>query len=281
MSDHREQKNAVFSNKQDVNVPQQHYSSPVMPEELVPLPSNGLVYPVTSPLYGKDAIEIKRLSTKEEDILTNKVLLKKGTVITELIRSCLIDKSVDPTEMIAGDRNAIMVAIRASGYGQYYDADVTCGNEECEIKSSRTFDLSKLEINRLEIEPVTPGTNVFEFTLPSNHVVKFRFLTGADEEEQTIIAERQRKAGIQDAAKAVTTNLLKSLVSVDGIEDRQHVAKFVSTMSGIDSLALRKYIKKNEPGIKMRQETTCPICDHVEEVAIPIGVTFLYPGLES
>lgn len=280
----REQKNAVFSTGQAEPVVQQRIQTMVdVPTEVCPLPSSGVVYPQTSSLHGCETVEIRHLSTKEEDILTNKIFLKKGTVISELIKSCLIDKTIDPTTMLAGDRNALMVAIRVTGYGEHYDADVTCGNDECGVKTSRTFNLSELDINRLTLTPTVPGTNQFEFRLPSGKLVKFRFLTGADEEEQTVIAERQRKAGLVGLQESsnVSSTLLKSIISVDGVDDRQQIAKFVSIMSGKDSHALRKYIRQNEPGIRMKQETECPVCSHVEEVSIPIGITFLYPGLES
>lgn len=249
-----------------------------IPVELVPLPSNGLIYPTNSPLHGKEIVEIRAMTAREEDILTSKALLKKGTVITELIKSCLVNKEIDPAKLIAGDRNALMVSIRVTGYGHEYDAEITCSNDECEVKSTRTFNLAELAINRLTITPIEPGQNLFEFMLPfTKKLIKFRFLTGLDEEDMSLTQERQKKMGLQSAT-AVTSNLLHSIVSIDNQTDRAKIAAFVRLMPARDSLALREFIKKNEPGISMRQETECPTCGHVEEVAIPIGTNFLWPS---
>ena len=249
-----------------------------IPIELAPLPSNGLVYPVNSALHGKDSLEIRAMTAREEDILTSKALLKKGTVISELIRSCLVDKSIDPAELLAGDRNALMVSIRVTGYGHEYDAEITCGNDDCEAKTARSFDLSSLEIQRLSIEPVSVGENLFEFSLPyTKKVVRFRFLTGRDEEQISAMQDKQKKLGLS-SDNTVTTNLLHTLVSIDGVVDRAKIAQFVRVMPARDSVALRSYIRDNEPGIKMKQEVACPVCGHVEEVAIPIGVNFLWPS---
>lgn len=283
--DERSTHNSVFSAAQRPNGPETNPTDPGrsdfgldIPVELAPLPSRGLLYPVNSSLHGKEVVEIRAMTAREEDILTNRALLKKGTVITELIRSCLIDRSIDPTTLIAGDRNALMVAIRVTGYGQEYDAEIVCGNDECEVKAPRQFNLGALEIQRLSIEPVQPGQNLFEFKLPvSKKTVKFRFLTGRDEEESALMQERQKKAGLNNT-NAVTTNLMHTLVSVDGVEDRTKIAKFVSMMPARDSLELRNYIKNNEPGIKMKQEVECPKCGHVEEVVIPINTQFLWPS---
>jgi hypothetical protein len=247
-----------------------------IPVETMPLPSNGLVYPVDSTLHGRETVDIKAMTAREEDILTSKAYLKKGTVITELIKSCLLDKSIDPRDLLTGDRNALMVAIRITGYGSDYDAEIECN--ECSTKAQHKFDLAGLPLKRLQIAPVAQGQNIFEFLLPySKKIVKFRFLTGRDEEEIVATAEKQKKLGLS-AEASVTTSLLYSIVSIDGVEDRAKIASFVKMMPARDSLALRNYIKDNEPGILMRQETSCPSCGHSEEVNMPLGVTFLWPS---
>jgi hypothetical protein len=247
-----------------------------IPVETMPLPSNGLVYPVDSSLYGRETVDIRAMTAREEDILTSKAYLKKGTVITELIRSCLTDKSIDPKDLLTGDRNALMVAIRITGYGHEYDAEIEC--PECGTKAPHKFNLAALPLKRLEIAPVSPGQNLFEFVLPmSKKTVKFRFLTGRDEEEIVAMGEKQKKLGMSTES-SVTTSLLYSIVSIDGVEDRAKIASFVKMMPARDSLALRNFIKDSEPGIEMKQETSCPACGHEEEVNMPLGVNFLWPS---
>lgn len=286
MSDVREQRNAVFSGGTtpiDPRFPTTTQADRVkadfgldIPSEIVPLPSGGKAYSTNSSLFNHDVVEITPMTAREEDILTSSALLKKGTVITELIRSCLVDKTINPNDLLVGDRNALMVAIRVTGYGADYDAEISC--HECDAKAPQTFNLAELPIQRLEIEPVTVGMNLFEFTLPYTHKsVKFKFLTGRDEEEIMITQQKQKKLGLADNT-AVTTNLLYSIVSVDGVEDRQKIAGFVRMMPARDSLALRNYIRDNEPGLKMKQEVSCPACGHAEEVVMPLGTSFLWPS---
>lgn len=247
-----------------------------IPVETVPLPSGGRVYPSGTTLNNRDTVDIKAMTAREEDILTSRALLKKGTVITELIKSCLVDKSIDPTTLLVGDRNALMVAIRITGYGPEYETEIEC--PECAVKSPYGFDLSQLPLVRLEIEPVVAGQNVFEFTLPYTKApVRFKFLSGHDEEEIVTTQDKQKKLGL-NSESTVTTNLLYSIVSVKGIEDRGKIAGFVRAMPARDSLALRSYIRDHEPGIRMKQDFTCKSCGHAEEVSMPIGVTFLWPS---
>lgn len=280
MSDEREHRNAVFSAQgQPVptvpGAPSYHDDLIDVPVELAPLPSSGLVYPEGSALAGKEAVAIKAMTAREEDILTSAALAKKGTILTELIRSCLVEKSFDPADLLVGDRYALLLTIRAVGYGTEYEGDVACS--ECGVTKPRKFDLAKFPVKRLEISPVVPGTNQFSFTLPkSGKHIKFRFLTGRDEEEMHLVSERQRKMGMVLDTN-VTTTLIRSIISVNDVTDRARIARFVQNMPAQDSLALRKYMGDNSPGVLFRQEHTCPACGHVEEVTMPMDVGFLWP----
>jgi hypothetical protein len=288
MSTENRDRNAVFTGQPlpvgvDPRMPVQSAAEKVkaefgldIPLETVPLPSSGKVYPQGSSLYGVDSVEIRPMTAREEDILTSRALIKKGTVITELIKSCLVDRNINPVDLLGGDRNALMVAIRITGYGPEYGAELEC--PDCNNKSQHEFNLAELPIKRLEIEPVVPGSNLFEFVLPrTKKNVKFRFLTGRDEEEMVTTQEKQKKLGMRSESN-VTTNLLYAIVSVDGIEDRSKIANFIKNMPASDSLALRNYIRDNEPGVVMKQETSCSVCGHSEEVPMPLGVNFLWPS---
>ena len=288
MSDDRETRNAIFTQKLPEGV------QPGMPtqtaaqrmkadfgmdiaQETVPLPSKGKAYAKDSPLYLAETVDIRAMTAREEDILTSRALIKKGTVISELIRSCLINPAINPLDLLSGDRNALMVSIRVTGYGPIYETELECG--ECNTKWQAEFNLGEMPIKNLEIEPVLEATNLFEFKLPrSGKVVRFKFMTGRDEEDMMQMAEKQKKLGLKSGESNVTTALLYSIVSVDSVEDRAKIAGFVKGMSAYDSLALRNYVKNNEPGIVMKQVVTCDSCGHSEEVSMPMGVTFLWPG---
>ena len=282
MSDNRDG-NAVFTAQQahsrgfeTRNVLQDDFGMDV-PVESVPLPSQGLIYPVDSSSHNRETIEIKAMTAKEEDILTSRALIKKGTVISALIKSCLVDKSINPNNMISGDRNALMTAIRITGYGAEYKADVIC--PACGEKNHQEFSLSDLPIKRLEIEPTTPGENAFAYTLPiTKKEVIFKFLTGKDEIDMNTALERRKKKKLGgDTDNMVTTRLLYSIVSVDGITEKNKIATFVKNMPARDSRMLRKYMDEQEPGIEMKTWMTCDHCLEESEVNLPIGASFFWP----
>ena len=249
-----------------------------VPVESIPLPSNGLVYDADSSLHGRETVDIRAMTAKEEDILTSRALIKKGTVITELIKSCLVDKTINVDEMIAGDRNAIMTALRITGYGSEYNVEIEC--PACTNKSKHDFKLSELPINYLELNPVAEGANLFEFQLPvSKKNIHFKFLTGADETEITVSQERRKKQGMK-SDNLITTRLQYSIVAVEGINDKNKINMFIRNMPARDSLTLRKFMDKNEPGIQMKAWMDCPHCDESSEVNLPLGASFFWPDTE-
>jgi hypothetical protein len=247
-----------------------------IPVDLIPLPSKGSVYPRSHGFHNCETVEFRGMTVREEDILTSQALIKKGTVINELIKACLIKKDVDVTSLLSGDRNAIMIAIRASGYGQMYNPAYTC--PKCENVTNVDIDLAELEIKRLELQPTIPGENMFDFTLPrSGHTVTFRFLTGADEEEIISQMTARKKRGIQ-SSNLISTRLKTSIVAINGNRDKTAIARFSESMLALDSSTLRQYIDDHEPGINMSFEFTCENCEHYEEVAIPMDASFFWPN---
>ncbi len=246
-----------------------------IPVETIPLPSGGKCYDVEHPLHGQSTVEIRAMTAREEDILTSKALIKKGTVISHLLKSCMIDKRVNPDTMLAGDRNAIMVALRVTGYGADYRVEVDC--PACGERSKQAFNLGELPINRLDVEPVADGTNLFEIQLPVTKAkCRFKLLTGTDEQDIMVAQERRKKQG-QRSDNLVTQRLRYSIVAVNGVTDRTKLDMFVSSLPARDSLFLRKYIDKHEPGIEMKAWMDCPACLEHSEVSLPLGAAFFWP----
>jgi len=249
-----------------------------IPTELVPIPSKGVIYADGHPLHCKETVEIRAMTAREEDILTNRAYIKQKSVINELIKSCLIDKRINPADMIAGDRNALMTALRITGYGADYGVEVDCPS--CGERSKQKFDLTQLPIKNLQDAPVALGSNCFEFELPlTKKKVRFKYLTGHEEKEMSTTEERLKKKGIE-SRNLVTRRFQYQVLSIDEIDDKVKIQKFCQNMPARDSLGLRGYMDKNEPGIEMKAHMRCSFCFEESEVRLPIGANFFWPDAE-
>jgi hypothetical protein len=248
-----------------------------LPVESPTLPSQGLLYD-KEPLKGAKTLDIKGITTYEENILVNQALIKKGTMLSHLISSCLIDKRINVADLVSGDKNALLVAIRAVGYGVDYSPEISC--PACEKKQPFHIDLSKLPLKLLDLSKlnqVEEYKNEFYVQLPaSKKNITFKFLTSGEEEAMLAEMEARRKKGI--AEQPITQRMFAMIQSVEGRRDRSLIMKFVSNMLGMDSVFLRKYYDDHEPGIDMSSEFVCSGCGHTEVLTVPIGPTFLWPN---
>jgi hypothetical protein len=252
-------------------------SSYQVPAELVALPSRGLVYPIGSPLSNEETVEIKSMTAKEEDILTSRALIKNGTVISQLLKSCILNRLIDPDEMLTGDKNAVLIGIRVTGYGSEYSAKITCPH--CSKEYENTFSLNKLKVKSLGAKPLQPNTNLFDFILPSSGGrVVFKLLNGRDESELVKIVDSKKKLGGQIEG-GVTNRLFQAIVEINGESDKQKLSHIIQNMRAMDARALRKYMDEIEPAVDLKQEIVCPSCDEQSEVIMPLGMSFLWPDL--
>ena len=239
------------------------------PTEIVELPSKGLVYDKDNPL-SSGKIEMKYMTAKEEDILTNQNYINKGTVIDELLKS-LIMSDINYNDLIVGDKNAIMVAARILGYGKDYI--FTYSGEE------HTVDLSQLDNKEIDIERFSKGKNEFNFQLPtSGTLLTYKLLTHGDDKK--IDAEvRGLKKLNKNASPELSTRLKFMITAVDGDVEKMAIRSFVDNyFLARDSRAFREHIKQTQPDVNLTFEYEGPDGD-VKDVDIPIGLTFFWPDL--
>ena len=239
------------------------------PSEIVTLPSKGILYPADS-LLSKGTIEMKYMTAREEDILTNQNLINNGTVIDELLKS-LIVSDIDYNQLLTGDKNAILIAARVLGYGKDYSFEY---NEE-----TVNFDLTSIEDKELDESLVIDGKNEFNFKLPASEVdVTFKFLTHGDESKI-----QQELKGLKKIRKNEPETLVRwrhTIISINGNSDPKEIREFINNrLLARDARALRNYIKKIQPDVDLT-------FDHEDQggnivkINVPVGLKFFWPDVE-
>ena len=244
------------------------------PTEEVTLPSKGLLYPEES-LLRKGVIEMKYMTAREEDILTNQNLIQNGTVIDKLLQS-LIVTPIDYNELLIGDKNAILVAARILGYGQDYTFKFT--NPNTREEENVTVDLTNSNDKEIDESLVVAGKNEFEFTLPSSKIpVTFKFLTQGD--ENAIANELKGLKKINKGSSSELTTRMKYLItSVNGDYGKKAVREFVDgNFLARDARALRDHISKSMPDIDLTYDVEFEDGTVAENVTLPIGINFFWP----
>ncbi len=250
----------------------------VAPTEMVDLPSKGKGYPANHPLHNKETVEIKFMTAKEEDILASQSLIKKGIVIERFIESILLDKNIKPKDMLTGDRNAVIIAARISGYGSDYETKVNCPS--CQKSSKFEFDLNDQKIHQTEVSEDLNLTHtedgLFQTLMPfSKFKIKFKLLKGEDEMYLAKLMNNKRKGKLQESV--LTDQMKRLIVEIEGHSDRNIVNKYVDNMPTLDSRHLRVCYKLANPDVKVANQFTCPSCGFEEGMEVPFGADFFWP----
>lgn len=234
-----------------------------IPTEIIDLPSKGLLYPKDNPL-SSGKLEMKYMTAREEDILTNQNYIQKGTVLDELMKSLIVSK-VDYNDLIVGDKNAIMVAARILGYGKDYTFSY--------LGQEYTIDLSTLENKLFDTNTFNAETGEFDYILPfSKTPITFKII---DHKTESLIAKEIEglKKIDKNISRELSTRLKYMIKSVDNNREDSVIRNFVDNyLLAKDSRALREYIKQVQPDVDLTFTT-----DSGEEVAIPINLNFFWP----
>lgn len=238
-----------------------------IPTEQVDLPSKGKLYPSDHPL-ASGKIEMKYMTAKEEDILTNQNFIEKGVVIDKLLQS-LIVSDFNYNDLLIGDKNAIMVAARILSYGKDYDIQYN--------GKDITVDLTEIKDKELDFDSLEQGQREFTFALPkSGNEVTFKLLTHGDDKNIDREIAGLKKINRESSA-TLSTRMKYIITSVNGDRELSTVRQFVDQgLLAQDARALREEYARVQPDVEFKVY-------HVDEdgvgedIDVPVTINFFWP----
>lgn len=244
------------------------------PTEVVDLPSKGWFYPPEHPL-SSGQVDLFFMTAAHEDILTSPNLIMKGVVIDKLLEALIATPGVKYTDLLIGDKYAVMIAARIFGYGKDYEATVEC--PQCSATGEQNINLENIEFKDVPFEPSQKGKNEFSLTLPfSKKTITFRLLTQKDDQDVRRELDQMKKLK-GDVSHEITTRMRASVLSVDGDRDRGKIAEFVKQMPVRDAKAFRDHARKIMPDVDLTFDFTCNKCLFEDRLEVPIDHKFFWP----
>jgi hypothetical protein len=259
---------AQFEAKQVVESNNAHTNK--FPTEIIQLPSKGKFYPEGHPLRS-GTIEMKYMTAKEEDILTNQSYIKQGVVLDKLFQSLIVTK-FDYNDLLIGDKNAIMVAARVLGYGKDYEVNVVTPSG---AKQKVVVDLTQLQDKQLDWDNV-PNENEFTLELPaSKRVVTVQLVTHGIQRK----IDEEMKSLVKIKKDATITTMLKHIItSVDGDRDSKFIRHFVDNeLFAIDARFIRNELKNFTPDVELEVDCFDEEASEPFRGAVAIGLDFFWP----
>lgn len=249
------------------------------PTEFVELPTEGRYYPEDHPLHNESVVEIRHMTAKDEDILTSRALLKKGIALDRFLQNILVDKRINLDSLYVGDKNAILVGARVTGYGPTYETQVTC--PICTTTNKFSFDLESGNLNsggNFEEFEITEKTNgSFIIKTPATKVdVEVRLFTGQDEKYLLKTSAEKKKRNLPESSLTDQLNLM--IVSINERTDNMTLKSFIDNMPARDARYLREAYEKIVPNVDLAQSFTCESCDYeTDQMEVPFTTDFFWP----
>ena len=214
-----------------------------VPYDIIELPSQGLLYK-----NKKSSVKIEYLTAMDETIISSPNIIANNKVVDTLIERKVKDLGFSPDELLEGDRVAILIFLRVTGFGNDYTQLVF--NESTGEYETGVIDLSTLKPKILTVKP--DENNLFDYILPiSNKKIKFRLLTAKDDEEISLQDESLMKRNNTDISNKIILTLERQIVSIDGVTDKMKISNILKNLKIMDSRSLRKYISEIEPGLNL------------------------------
>ena len=146
--------------------------------DILPLPSKGECYPIDSPLRcGK--IPVAYLTASDENLIASPNMYRDGKLLDVILKRKVLDKRINTDELCTGDRDAIILWLRATSYGD--DFPIVTTNPDTGKQYNVTISLSSLDY--FDFNLVGDENGLFDYENSNGDIIKFKFFTKSEEEE--------------------------------------------------------------------------------------------------
>lgn len=174
--------------------------------DIIPLPSHGECYK-----HHKSRLPVAYLTASDENVIASPNIYRDGNLLDVILERKILDKTIKASELCSGDRDAIILWLRATSYGSNFPIVTT------EPKSGKKYetevDLSKVKYKPFNLKSDEDG--LFEYKMNNGDVLKFKYLTAKEEET---IRQELRMTTQQSNALHIYRNALNIIETTSRFE---------------------------------------------------------------
>jgi hypothetical protein len=236
--------------------------------DVIPIPSQGKLYPNKKPNF-----KVSYLTTADENILTSPNLLNSGEFLEILINRKLLEPNIRYRDLHVGDRNAIMLWLRATSYGEIYTIELP---DENGVSFETDINLHSLKTKHLGVDPDEEGYFDFYLSL-AKAAIKFKLLTVGDIEDIDELVAKDKENNLPVNNKN-TYILERQIIEVNGVRDRNFIKDFAQNIRIRDAKELKDYIESIESGVVLEIKVSTPGGSTIDTF-LPLNLSFFWPDI--
>lgn len=211
--------------------------------EWVELPSKGQCYPINSPLR-RGKVKVSYLTAMDENIINNPKMYKHRKLIDTILQRKIVDKDIDVHSLCRGDRDAIVLCLIRTGYGNDFPVTVRSFNDE-NSQFSTIVDLSQIKYHDFDL--IGDKNGYFMYFMKNGDIVKFKYLSVKETEELTNQIKEQEEN--EEYSTKITDSLKTITVSINDNTDKDFIGQYVDNMRNEDTFLYRGFVLDNIPRI--------------------------------
>ena len=243
--------------------------NPNVSYDKIPLPSKGLIYK-----HKKGTIDVAHLTAADENILTSPNLIANGDYKEILVNRKILDSDFNYRDLHPGDRDAILIWLRSTGYGPTYPVKLIDPETNKEFQTE--VDLAKLKYKTLGATPDAEGLFTFH-AQKCNRYIKFKFLTVGDVEDFSKLLADEDKEDMSSAYNTmITSQMEKMIVEIDGERNSIYLQDMIANLPALDAYKFRKYADEIESGIDLSVSIRTPGGGSIDSF-LTFGIDFFWP----
>jgi hypothetical protein len=209
------------------------------PFEMLFIPSRGLFYQSK-----ENYLLLNQLTYIEENLLTSEFLVESGKAMEFVLKNILVEQNVKPSELLAGDVQAIGLFLRSFAYGDKLDLEFDC--QHCSFKEEVPIRLSSFQMKDIIVPPenglipmLLDGTNL---------VFKFKPLTYFED------------VGMARAKISNLDRIIYMTHSINGCEEKSVITQVIRKLKLPEIRRVKKFLEKAMPGVDAVVRHTCSSC---------------------
>lgn len=237
------------------------------------LPSRGFRY---DGAHEGGRFSMRMMTTEDEELMAGAAKGNREHLIDQLLGRCLVRPEIPYEQYLLADKFYMLFFLRSISLTPEYKFEIEC--DECkpfkfEHKLAIPGGLEKRELEATDVEP-------FYAELPiAQKKVGLRLLRVEDETMIRRQADRAYAKSIRKGDPAYSLRLAAHVVTIDGKEVDQPTARaFIRGLTSRDSVAIRNAIDKNDIGISLKINTSCPKCGKEVVTTMPFTDQFFRPN---
>ena len=210
------------------------------PFEMLFIPSRGLFYESK-----ENYLLLNQLTYVEENLLTSEFLVESGKAMEFVLKNILVEQNIRPTELLAGDVQAIGLFLRSFAYGDKFDLEFDCVH--CGFKEEVPVRLSAFQMKDIV---VAPENGLIPMLLDGTDLVfMFKPLTYFED------------VGMTRAKISNLDRIIYMTQSINGCEDKNIIAQIIRKMKLPEIRRVKKFLEKAIPGVDAVIRHNCSACE--------------------